>query len=264
MNYHILTDKIVIEGEEDFNPKHILECGQIFRFNKLPNGDYEVFSADKKATIKKTQHGYEVLTTDPIYFEKFFNLKVDYAKIKTKIKRVAPIVSEAVSRAYGLRILKGDLFEVIVSFIISANNNIKRIKLIIDKLCKAAGKNMGDYYAFPTLSEFDGLEEDFFVQIGAGYRAKYLSKVKTAYDLLNKPDLGAMSVNELRGKLMEISGVGPKVADCILLFGFNKEDVFPVDVWMERVYYEFFSNEKRTREQISKYLTNKKWGAKNF
>lgn len=257
MDYKVLSDKIEIIGKEDFNPKHILECGQIFRFKKDEDNNYIVFSAKYKAKIIETELGYDILTNEPNYFEKFFNLKVNYSQIKNEIIKASPIVNEAVSRAYGLRILKGDLFELIVSFIISANNNIKRIKLILDRLAMRAGKNMGDYYAFPTAEEFEGLTEEFFVEIGAGYRAKYLKDVKVAYEQLVKEDLSAMSVDALRERLMKIKGVGPKVADCILLFAFNKYDVFPVDVWMERVYYEFFSSTKRTRTQISKYLTNR-------
>ena len=101
------------------------------------------------------------------------------------------------------------------------------------------------------------LVEAFFKSIGAGYRAKYLCEAGHAYSLLSKEDLDVMSDIELRKRLMQIKGVGEKVADCILLFAFNRKKIFPVDVWMERVYYEFFGSKKMSRPQIAKFLTDK-------
>ena len=257
MKYQIMANGIKIEGREDFNPKHILECGQIFRFLINETGNYEVYSKDKKAVIEEVENGYFIKTSEPKYFEDFFNLSVDYSAIKKEIQKLSPAIKEAVMLSPGLRILKGDLFEIIVSFIISANNNIKRIKLIISRMCEALGTKMDGYYAFPTLDQFMKADEDFFKNIGAGYRASYLADVGKAYSLLNKENLSAMSDIELRQRLMKIKGVGPKVADCILLFAFNRKRIFPVDVWMERVYYENFGEERLTRPKISEFLTKK-------
>lgn len=257
MKYEIHEKSVEIFGKEDFNPKHILECGQIFRFFVNCEGNYVVYSSDKKAEILENDNGYIVVTKHPKYFAEFFNLDKDYSKIKSEIEGLSPVIKEAINSASGLRILKQDLFETVVSFIISANNNIKRIKLIIERLCEKVGSRIDDYYAFPTIDQFNGLDEEFFKSIGAGYRAPYLAEVKNAYLLLNKGDLGAMSDIELRKNLMKIKGVGPKVADCIMLFGLNREKVFPVDVWMERVYYENFGEKKLSRPEISKFLTEK-------
>lgn len=257
MKYEIHENSIKIIGKEDFNPKHILECGQIFRFCINEVGNYVVYSQDKRAIIEETEIGYEIKTDNPEYFVKFFNLEIDYSIIKREITPISNVIKDAVINAGGLRIIKQDLFETIVSFIISANNNIKRIKLIIEKLCSSVGKKCEGYYAFPTLEEFDGLDEQFFKSIGAGYRASYLAEVKSAYLLLIKEDLRAMSDIELRKRLMMIKGVGPKVADCIMLFGFNRKKIFPVDVWMERVYYENFGDVQLSRPQISEFFTNK-------
>ena len=256
-HYKKTSNSIIITNKDNFHPKHILECGQIFRFYINSNGHYVVFSKDLKAEIEEIDSGYIIHTSNPDYFEKFFNLQEDYSNIKKQIKKIAPVVSDAINNAYGLRILKGDLFEILVSFIISANNNIKRIKLIIERLCNALGKDMGEFHAFPTVEEFNGVDEAFFKSIGAGYRSLYLAEVKQAYLLLIKEDLDAMSDIELKKRLMKIKGVGPKVADCILLFAFNRKKIFPVDVWMERVYYECFGTKKLTRPQISSTLTEK-------
>lgn len=257
MDYEIQKNGIYIIGKEDFNPKHILECGQIFRYEKNGDGSYVVYSRDLRAKILETSNGFLIETDEPAYFEDFFNLKVDYAEIKNQIISKEPTLRGAVDNAQGLRILKGDLFEILVSFIISANNNIKRIKLIISRLCEKLGKRQNGYFAFPTPQELERADEDFFKSIGAGYRSAYLAEVKTAFDLLNKEDFSAMSDIELRARLMKIKGVGPKVADCILLFAFNRKKIFPVDVWMERVYYENWGSEKISREKISKCLTER-------
>lgn len=264
LTYKLENNKIIISGKDDFNPKHILECGQIFRFYINNSGNYVVHSLDKKAEIEEGPSGYIIYTNEPEYFAEFFNLSTDYSKIKTDISSLSPVIKTATENAYGLRILKQDLFETLVSFIISANNNIKRIKLIINRLCNAVGRKIDDYHAFPTPSEFAGLDTAFFESIGAGYRAPFLAEVKEAYSLLIKEDFGAMSDIILRKRLMEIKGVGPKVADCIMLFSFNRKKVFPVDVWMERVYNENFGTEKLSRPEISKCLTDKFGGLSGF
>ena len=193
MQYKINDSWIVIIGKDDFNPAHILECGQIFRYFKNEKGNYVVFSSDKRAEIEETSDGFKILTMDPQYFVDFFNLDVDYAKIKNEITKLSPAICEAVNLCPGLRILKGEVFEIVVSFIISANNNIKRIKLIIERLCEGLGDKKDGYYAFPTIEQMKGADEEFFKTIGAGYRAKYLSLVGEAFSLLIKEDLGAMS-----------------------------------------------------------------------
>jgi len=204
MDEYVKTQKtIIINNKENFNPKHILECGQIFRFLINKSGNYVVFSKDLRAEIEETTNGYIIHTDNPDYFEKFFNLDVDYSQIKMQIAGLSPVLDTAIKEAYGLRILKGDLFEIIVSFIISANNNIKRIKLIIDRLCKLLGKDMGGYYAFPTVEEFSE-DVEFFKNIGAGYRSSYLAEAKEAFKLLIKEDLDTMSDIELRRRLMTI------------------------------------------------------------
>ena len=207
--------------------------------------------------IVETEKGYIVLTKHPQYFVQFFNLDIDYDKIKQDINKISTVVKKSTELAYGLRILKQDLFEMIVSFIVSANNNIKRIRLILNRLSEKLGTNMGKFYAFPTPEQMEGQSEEFFRSLGAGYRAAYLKDVNKAYSLLIKEDLNALSDIELRKRLLKIKGVGPKVADCIMLFAFNRNQVFPVDVWMERVYYENFGKEKLTRPQISAFLTQK-------
>lgn len=254
MKYKLHKNFISIEGKEDFNCQHILECGQIFAYKKLGE-DYEVLSLDKKATIKPTDEGYEIWTKDVEYFENFFDLKTDYSEIKKELFK-HPIMQKPIEFGYGIRILKQDLFEVLISFIVSANNNIKRIQLILNKLRERLGENMGDFNAFPTREALLKVDEQFFTEIGAGYRAKYLYKVLRQVDektLLQWQDLDTL---KLRKKLIELAGVGPKVADCVLLFGYGRGDVFPVDTWINQMYNKFYNKDKTVdREKIREALT---------
>ncbi len=252
LKYKKGKDFIEIFGKDDFNPQHILECGQIFSFKK--NGEnYQVFSADKKAEIFETENEYIIKTKNPDYFENFFDLKTDYGEIKKKLKKY-DILTKPIEYGHGIRIVKQDLFETVISFIVSANNNIKRIQMILDRLRQKLGQNMGDYYAFPTREALLSVNEEFFANIGAGYRAKYLYETVRLINEKTLKEWDMLSTPDLRKKLIGLSGVGPKVADCILLFGYGRGDVFPVDTWMAQMYNKFYEQQEN-REAIRYNLT---------
>lgn len=256
LKYKKGKDFIEIFGKDDFNPQHILECGQIFSFKK--NGEnYQVFSADKKAEIFETENGYIIKTKNPDYFENFFDLKTDYGEIKKKLKEY-DILTKPIEYGYGIRIVKQDLFETVISFIVSANNNIKRIQMILDRMRQKLGQNMGDYYAFPTREALLSVNEEFFTNIGAGYRAKYLYETVRQIDEKTLKEWDLLSTPDLRKKLIGLSGVGPKVADCILLFGYGRGDVFPVDTWMAQMYNKFY--EHQDNREIIRYNLTKQFG----
>jgi N-glycosylase/DNA lyase len=146
------------------------------------------------------------------------------------------LLTKAIEFGRGIHILRQDALETVFSFLISQNNHIPRIKGIIERMCVGLGKDMGGYYAFPTLEAMAGAGEDYFSSIGAGYRASYLDR--TAKTLLDRNFDSFKNLNtaDLRSALMALHGVGRKVADCILLFGFNRFDVFPVDTWIKKVF----------------------------
>ncbi len=249
-----IEDKKIIVSKEDFNIEHILYCGQIFSFAK--KGDHFVcYSKDKKAEIFEKENCYEIITDCPEYFENFFDLKIDYHQIK-EILFEHDILKNPINFGYGIRILKNDKFEMLISFIISANNNIKRIQKIINGIKEKCGKNMGEYFAFPTRKELMTLTEEDFANLGAGYRAKYLYKVLRQVDEQTLEDWANFDTQMLRNKLIELSGVGPKVADCILLFGYYRQNVFPVDTWIEQMYNEFIDNNMHNRIKIRENLVN--------
>ena len=242
-------------SEEYFNVRDTLECGQIFRYRQLFEDTYAVFSRDKYAELTTKDGVVQVATADKDYFWHFFDLDTDYESKVRRISAISPLMQEAASFGKGIRILNQDLTEMIFSFIISANNNIKRIQLIVDRLCNALGEDTPFGKAFPTVEAMAAAPVQLYTSIGAGYRDKYLSE--TAKTLLNY-DLNALSQlssEQARKELLKFLGIGPKVADCILLFGLKRGDVFPVDTWLKKVYHEYFEQGHKDGE-ISRFFCN--------
>lgn len=250
------SNSIIITDLKDFNIRHILDCGQIFRYFRLEDGSYEVYTDDKRCFVKEDGEK-AVITFDEgqkDYFRRYFDLDTDYSLIKSKLAS-KPLLNEAVRYGYGIRILNQNKWETLVSFIISANNHIPRIKGIINRLCDALGRDMGDYKAFPTPEAMASKDEDFYAKLGAGYRAKYLAStarsVADGFDLEGIASLDGIAANK---KLCTLMGVGSKVADCILLFAYHKQDVFPVDTWIKKVYTDITGKVGKDAKTIRREL----------
>ena len=243
--------------KKDINIFDSLLCGQIFRFNKLNENTYDVCSMNEYAKIEDIGDRYILQTTNDEYFQKFLNLDVDYKSILNELRKNIYLKDIIPQDCIPLRILKQNLFEMIISFIVSANNNIPRIKGIIDRLCKGDGENMGTYYAFPTAKKLANRSIEYYESIGLGYRAPYIldTAQKIASGEFPLAELEGMETEALRKKLLSLKGVGPKVADCILLFGLNRYDVFPVDTWIEKVYKDIFKKDN-TPQNMRKDLIN--------
>lgn len=254
MIYEIKNDVIFVYDKSQFNPKHILECGQVFRYGIEKQNNYYVLSKNHKATIVEKPNHYEILSDDAGYFVHYFDLETDYTELKNEIKK-NKILSPMVDFGYGIRILNGDAEEMIYSFIISQNNNIKRIQKIIENLCKISETQNG-FKPFPSSHPLAKQPFDFYKNLGAGYRDKFLKNTAIACNTINFEDLKTLDTNSLYNFLTSLSGVGPKVASCILLFGFSRKDKFPVDTWIEQVYYNHFSKKKMSRPDIQKYFEN--------
>ena len=252
MIYKIENDIIKVLDKSQFNPEHILECGQVFRYGKDENNNYFVISKNNKATIIEKENHYEIISNNTDYFVNYFDLNTNYNIIKTKLKQ-NKILSPMIDYGYGIRILKADPLEMIYSFTISQNNNIKRIKQIIERLCEIGSAN-NNYKNFPTQSELFNAPLEFYESLGAGYRAKFLKELSVTLKDTNFEEIKNLSTDEIYNFLINLKGIGPKVASCILLFGFSKTEKFPVDTWIEQVYYNHFSKEKRKRPQIQEYF----------
>lgn len=252
MFYEIENKIIKVYDKTQFNPEHILECGQVFRYGKNENNNYFVISKNHKATIIEKETHYEIVSTNPDYFVNYFDLNTDYNKIKSKLKQ-NKVLSPMIDFGYGIRILKADPLEMIYSFTISQNNNIKRIKQIIERLCQIGSDN-DDFKNFPTQLELFNSPLEFYESLGAGYRSKFLKELSISLKDTNLEEIKKLSTDEIYNFLINLKGIGPKVASCILLFGFGKTEKFPVDTWIEQVYYNYFSKENRTRPQIQSYF----------
>ncbi len=252
MIYELKNNIIKVYDKTQFNPEHILECGQVFRYGKDKDNNYFVISKDNKATIIEKESHYEIISNNADYFVNYFDLNTNYNQIKDKLKQ-NKILSPMIDYGYGIRILKADPLEMIYSFTISQNNNIKRIKQIIERLCEIGSNNL-DFKNFPTKEELFNQSIEFYESLGAGYRAKFLKELSVSLKDTNLENIKNLSTDEIYNFLINLKGIGPKVASCILLFGFGKTEKFPVDTWIEQVYYNHFSKEKRTRPQIQEYF----------
>ena len=253
MNYEIMNNVLIIRDLSQFNITHILECGQFFRYKKQDN-KYVIYSLNEFATATIYSDRCEIECSNINYFINFFDLNTNYEIIKNKLSAKNEFLNNAIKFGYGIRILKQDIFETFVSFIISANNNIKRIQNSIEKICTMFGTKMNNFYAFPTLNQLLKSSIQDFKNCGLGYRAEQLFKALRQINNQTLIDLSQLKTSELTSSLQKFSGIGPKVADCIMLFGYGRQDVFPVDTWIEKAYNSFNKVKLNNRIQIRKNL----------
>lgn len=218
-----------------------LDCGQAFRWEEQADGSWSGAAFGKFLNIKKVSSGTFVLNTTAEDFyavwNSYFDLNRDYESICERLKQDS-LVAATIDEYYGIRILNQEPWEALVSFIISQQNNIKRIKGIIKRLCDTYGDKICDgWNSFPSAEALSMLSVKDFEEIGAGYRGKYLKKLAddTAAGKIRLDEIKNMSLEDAKKALLNIYGVGIKVADCALLFGFQFVECFPVDVWMKRV-----------------------------
>lgn len=249
-----VTDgEIIITEDERFEPQAIFECGQVFRYERLTSGEYNVFAGRETALVKNIRGAYRIITDNTAYFYNYFDLATDYSKIIDNIID-RPMIRQSVAFGSGIRILRQEYFECLISFIISANNNIARIRGILSRLAAALGENRGKYRAFPTPEAMAEANAKFYERIGAGYRARYLVEtarlVASGFDLHS---IQSLDTKAAKHKLMGLLGVGSKVADCVLLFSYGKKDVFPVDTWIKKIYCKL-TNDVCGTEAMRKYL----------
>ncbi|MBQ7227194.1 MAG: DNA-3-methyladenine glycosylase 2 family protein [Clostridia bacterium] len=243
---------IRIIGAECFDLSDTLSCGQTFRFSQTSDG-FSVWSMDKYAEVTQIADEVAIKSDDADYFLKYFAFDVDYRALFNKLSAF-PELRVSAEASKGVRLLRQDAFEMIISFIISANNNIPRIKKIINRLCEEAGKKTPYGYAFPTREQLLTLSIDDFVSLGAGYRAPYLYEAVRAVDDDFIAEVKTLPTDEAMKKLLTVKGVGPKVADCIMLFGLGRGDTFPVDVWMERA---LITDELNTNAKIRAFYLDR-------
>ena len=258
-----------------FNSKHIFECGQCFRWDEESDGSYTGIVGKNVINVNQVENrvifsSYGVDNLEKIVIN-YFDLTRNYEEIKDKLSKIDEHLARSIEYGSGIRILNQDLWETIISFIISANNNIPRIKGIINRISKNYGEkiewNGKEYYTFPTVEELSKASVEDLRALGLGFRdvrvyettRKILEKQVDLEELHKEKD-----TQKVRDILLTLDGVGPKVADCILLFSTLKRfDVFPIDVWVRRVMNELYiKNEDETKvskKEIEK-LAKEKYG----
>lgn len=232
----------------DFSLSQTLECGQCFRYEKKSEHMYTVISGQRVITLSQSGDSiifYTENNEDLDFWKTYFDGERDYGKIKATLTKNDTIIRDAIAFGSGIRILKQDFFEMLLSFIISQNNHIPRIRGIIARLSEAYGTPLGDtHFAFPTPAQLADVTELDYRNLGCGFRARYLVDAvrKVLTEDYTIETLQQLETDALREKLMEICGVGVKVADCILLFALARTEVFPTDVWIKRVYSQLYHN----------------------
>lgn len=266
MEYNVIEEdkKIIIKDIKSFDPEHIFECGQAFRWYKNEDGSYTTIAYNRVINVLKTGDDIHIDNTNMDDFKNiwyhYFDLSTDYEQIKTILSKDDNILKDATEFGKGIRILNQEPFETIISFIISANNQIPRIRKSIEIIAKEYGDfienyNGIDYFSFPTaekLAKVDVL--DLREKARVGFRDKRIIDTSNmiASNEVDIEEIFSLSRNEGKEKLMELPGVGPKVSDCILLFAYDKSDAFPVDVWVKRVMEYFYLKEETSLKNISK------------
>ena len=261
MRYFQEDDKVALVDYTSFNIAETLECGQCFRYKKTGESEYHIVAHAKSLFIRQTDCKTLFYKTNVRDFEEiwasYFDLNRNYTAIKESLASNDLVMRDAVEYAGGIHILRQEPWECLISFIISQNNNIPRICKIMDTVAKTFGHHIEDgYYSFPTPEELSTASLDDLLNCKMGFRAKYV------IDAVNKICTGAIDLNAIynmnldnaRETLMSIKGVGRKISDCVLLFAYNKTEVFPTDVWIKRVMRHFYFNKQEASvTDIHKY-----------
>lgn len=238
------NDNIVLKDCDNFNIELTLDCGQSFRWVKNESGDWCGIAGGNYLRLRQDGNDVTLYNVTPeIYngfWKAYFDLDRDYKSIIEKYDDES--LKTACGEYPGIRILKQDEWEAICSFIISANNNIPRIKGIIERLCENFGTKIENGYTFPSAEVISKLQVEDLAVIRSGFRAKYI--IDAAQKISNKEvdieKVKTMPFDEAKNELLKIKGVGEKVAQCALLYGFGRIEAFPVDVWVKRIVEELY------------------------
>lgn len=247
-----------------FNLTKTFENGQCFRWYKQNDESY--FGIVDKEIVhlfyENNKLYMEGKNLNEDYLYNYFSLDEDYELIENEVKKIDKYLYKAVEFSSGMRLLKQDKLETIISFIISQNNNIKRIRLILENICKAKGKKLKfkgfDSYSFPTIEKLKELKIDDFKKLGAGYRDKYLfDAIDKIYNKeIDIDKISHMDLINSRQELMRIKGIGKKVADCILIFAYSRNDAFPIDTWIKKVLKNLYSDYIKKYSSEEEFIKN--------
>lgn len=239
------NDSIIFENTEALNIALTLDCGQAFRWVRLSDGKWHGVVGNRAVSIVQSNKTVTVYgDNDKDFWINYFDLSRDYKAICRRLSSDS-YMKRAIDKYPGIRILHQDTWEALCSFIISQNNNIPRIKGIIERLCSSFGTDLGNGdFTFPTAERLADCTVDDLAVLRAGFRAKYIidASQKVAGGEVDLCMLANGEIDACRTELMKIKGVGAKVAECTLLYGCGRIEAFPVDVWVRRIMSELYPN----------------------
>lgn len=248
MNFHQTGRGVEIPLTIDFDLAQTLECGQCFRWEKTEDGAFRGMVNGKAISIREDIDAKAIVLegVSPKDFSTiwadYFDLDFDYAGARAQLCQAHPGLTPMAEFAPGIRLLRQDPWEALCSFILSQNNNIPRIKGIVQRLCEHFGQRTQDGFLFPTPERMAALTVEDLAPLRSGFRAKYLLSAAQLVSAgqVDLEALRVMPMEEARASLMQIVGVGPKVAECALLYGLHRLEAFPMDVWMKRAMEALF------------------------
>lgn len=244
----------------NFNLKDTIESGACFRAIEELDGSFTNILSDRVINIKQVANNLIVTSNNNQNLKEiildYFDLNRDYNEINKQLINNDKNMEEIINKCKGYKILNQNSFEMCISYIISQNNNVKRISNSINKLCEKYGTkvnfNNKEYYLFPTYEQIKDLKSDDFKSLGVGFRDKYLEDFLNKYPTLK--DINTLSTKDALDELMKIKGIGLKVASCILLFGYKRLDTFPIDTWVKQNIKEIYGikDDQKTIEKFAK------------
>lgn len=276
------NNTVTVAGVKDFNLDHIFDCGQCFRWEKNLDGSYSGTAFGKLVHMEWTDAEHEeqkaqgagtlkIYNSDKNDFEniwrRYLDLDRDYGSIKKYLAENDSVIKDAINYGYGIRILNQEKWETLISFIISQNNNIPRIKKCINSVAETLGEKVGvyngtEYYSLPAPEVLAKSSIDDLEPCRLGYRAKYLietAKLVHEEGLESLETLGNDNVSAAGAleALRRYCGVGPKVANCISLFSMGKMDSFPIDVWVKKVMNKLYNIDERNLKEMASFAAEK-------
>lgn len=252
----------ILNNLQDFKLSQTLECGQCFHFSKIDDEEYYVVALNQLLHIKQENNTLifcgESMDKVRSVWIKYFDLDRDYLEIKRRLVSMDDRLNTAINDMWGVRLLNQDFFETLISFIISQNQQIPRIKQIVANISQACGKQLSEnFYAFPDAKSILSIGEEGVRACKAGFRSAYIIDACEKFEqgIFNEEQLRKMSYGECIETLKQIKGVGDKVANCVALFSLGHRSAFPVDVWIKRIIESIYFEEETPLSVIQSFAS---------
>jgi len=254
----------VLSDVEDFDVAQTLECGQCFHFKKIDENEYGVVAFGKLLHIKQ-ENNFIIFydTTEEEYetiWKKYFDLDRDYSTIKKSLLEKDDKLKLAMDTMWGVRILRQDFFEVLISFIISQNKQIPHIKQIVANISKKYGNYLGkigeeEFFGFPSCEKMLNITLEDLKECKMGFRAPYImdAVIKVCDKTIDENILREVDIPVCLEELQLIKGVGEKIGNCVMLFGLEKREAFPIDVWIKRIMEFMYFDKEVSKVDIAAF-----------